>query len=244
MTSFLSDVPMVATATFTTMVWAAVASPARASDQVTAALGDFLCYQQHWAGEEYTTPKIKILQGTMHEAGGTVSLYFKGDVLYRPPSDGGVSEGTVSKVLDGVSGVSQWEWASPSDTSEWARLHDALASGIPFVADLSSYRCRQDALTDPVYGPGLINAIVAEVRSLDGATPGGKLQVTIPSFSIRDRNVYVIGGRTAVYDITIRDASAPLNLSDMEMAGRPIYDGASRIWYRRIIRAGKHIIRE
>ena len=51
---------------FTVVTNATFAHPARAADPLRAALGDFFCYQQHWAGKEYTTPEITVLQGTMH----------------------------------------------------------------------------------------------------------------------------------------------------------------------------------
>ena len=135
------------------------------------------------------------------------------------------------------------EWVPSSIQIKLPELHDMLMSGTPFTVDLSSYGCQQDALTDPLYGPILIKAIVAEARSLGGAAPGSKFDVTIPDFSIRDSHTYVMGGRTEVYEIGIRPSSDSLNLHDFGVPGRPIMDADNARIYRQIILRGKHIVR-
>ena len=223
-------------------VWATFAHPARADDPLKAALGDFFCYEQHWDAKEYTTPKPAVLQGTMHKAGGITRLYFKGN-LFEAPADDGTSEIDISKVHDEIDGVFDWQWVPSSVQTKLPELHDMLMSGTPFSVDLSSYRCQQNALTDPVYGPILIKALVAEARSLGGAAPGSKFDVTIPDFSIRDSHTYVMGGGKEVYEIGIRSSSDPLSPHDFDMAGRPIMDADNARIYRQIILAGKHIVR-
>ena len=218
--------------------------PAAADDaSLTSAIGQFLCYKQHWRGEMYATPMIKVVRGTILRDGSITKFSADRDLL-NETSDPVISEVDIGRIYGGFSGVVSYESTRPFADAAWTSAYKMFKSGTPFVADLSDYRCEQNALTDPVLGSKLIDALVKTTRYLSDTKRGERLRVTIPEFSIADPDVFVIAGHSTLYIIRL-DLGKPSNyLHYGILTGGPFrVDDVGRYSKVRIIRVGKHIVR-